>query len=316
MSEVTIREYKQGDEHGIVQLFKDIFGREMTLDEWHWKYRGQGNEKVCSFVIADENGRVVGHYGGIPLRMTFHDKDIIGLATCDVMIHPEYRGIWVLKKLHHYFVDTHVKNGVSMVYGFPTEKTLLLPAEKKGLIERIETVLEASKELAFHNDPERFIYKLISLEFDDYRIDELWSSVRKFFRLSVIRDRAYFQWRYKRHPLFDYAIWGLTKRWSNSLLGLAIFKKDESENILLMDMVFNVKSFMPLLKEIENLAFRLGKKRLILWLPQRMHPELKKHGFVSKPAGATLSHSTQPATLKAEEVRSHFYYTCGDTDFL
>jgi hypothetical protein len=247
--------------------------------------------------------------------MKYFDKNMTGVVTCDVMIQRKYRGIWVLKALHDCFVNAHLKKGVSLFYGFPTESTLLLPAEKKGLYERVETILEASKEPTFHRDPARYLYKLVPLDFDDCRIDELWSSVRKHFRISVLRDRTYFQWRYKRHVRFDYEIWGLTKRWSDSLSGLVILRKEDLENLVLMDMVFKIK-FRYLLKKVENLALRAGNKKIFLWLPQRMHPELERLGFTLSASGAVLPRSCHPETIRKEELRANFYYTYGDTDFL
>jgi hypothetical protein len=316
MYEITIREYQQGDEYGIVQLFKSIFGREMTIDEWNWKYIGQGNEKVCSAVMVNEHNHVVGHYGGIPFRMIHYGREMTGIATCDVMIMSQYRGIGRLKKLHDFFVDSHVRNGVTMFYGFPTEKTLLLPLEKKGLYERVEPVLEATKNLDAHKDRINLLYRLVHLSFDDQRIDDIWVSVRENFELAVIRDRDYFDWRYKRNPLFSYEILGLTKRWSNKLLGLVVFKRDDSDTLLVMDIVFYERIFNSLLIKTEGFARNLGKKRMGIWLPQRMHHTLETLGFISRPSGATLPHSTHPATLKKDEIRAHFFYTCGDTDFL
>ena len=316
MAEITIREYNKDDEYHIIQLFRDIFGREMTIDEWRWKYTGQGNEKVCSAVMVNEHNHVVGHYGGIPFRMIHYGREMTGIATCDVMIMSQYRGIGRLKKLHDFFVDSHVRNGVTMFYGFPTEKTLLLPLEKKGLYERVEPVLEASKDLSAQKDRINPLYRLVLLSFDDQRIDDIWVSVRENFELAVIRDRDYFDWRYKRNPLFSYEIWGITKRWSNNLLGLVVVKKDDSDTLLVMDIVFYDRTFNSLLIKIESLARELGKKRMGIWLPQRMHHTLEKFGFISRPSGATLPRSTHPATLTKDEIRAHFFYTCGDTDFL
>ncbi|MEW6569608.1 MAG: GNAT family N-acetyltransferase [Nitrospirota bacterium] len=312
----TIRAYSPGDEHGIVRLFEEIFCREMTLEEWRWKYKGLGNQKVYSYVVVNENNEIVGHYGAIPLRMTYHGKNITGLVTCDAMIQPKYRGMWTLRKLHNTFVDSQVQNGIFMFYGFPNEKNLLLPAEKMGLYERVETVLDASKDVTFHDSIERFLYKLEPLNFHDRRIDRLWSSVKEHFPLSIIRDGFYFQWRYEQHHLFTYEIWSLKRRASKNLVGLVVLKKDDIEKLLLMDLVFHPRTFRPLLKKVENLAFKLGKKKLNLWLPQRMHPELRKLGFAFVPSGAILPRSTHPATIKKEEMQSYFYYTCGDTDFL
>lgn len=315
-SEINIRRYKDGDEYGIIELFNKIFGRQMTIQEWLWKYKGQGNNQVYSFVIVDKEEKVVGHYGGIPMRMTYKGRDILGIVICDVMIHERYRGLWTLKRLHNRFIDTYLKEGISMFYGFPTEKTLLLPAEKLGLYERVETIYEASKDVKFHNGPERFLYKLIPIDFDNPEIDRLWESVKGDFSFSVIRDRNYLRWRYKRNPLFFYEAWGLKKRFSKALEGLIILKKEDKDELLLMDMVFKKGLLNSLIKKTENLAFSMKKKRLLMWSPQRMHDILKKLGFQFKPSGANLPRATHKGTIPKEEIFSHFYYTCGDTDFL
>lgn len=315
-SKINIRRYKDGDEYGIVELFKKVFGREMTLEEWQWKYKGQDFNKVYSFVITNEKNEIVGHYGGIPLRILYKGKEITGISTCDVMIDKRYRGFWILRRLHNEFVNTYIKEGISMFYGFPTEKTLLLPAEKLGLYERVETIYEASKEVKFHNGPGRFLYRLIPIDLDNPEIDRLWSSVKGDFQFSVIRDNNYLKWRYKRNPLFSYEAWALKKRFSKRLEGLIILKKEDRDELLLMDIVFKKGLLNILIKKTENLAFFMKKKRLLMWLPQRMQDILRKLGFQFKPSGATLPKATHKRTIPKEEIFSHFYYTCGDTDFL
>jgi hypothetical protein len=315
MSDVIIRRYRDGDEFGIIELFKKIFGRDMTIDEWRWKYKGLGNKRVYSFVITDKNDKVVGHYGGIPLRMLYKGKEITGITTCDVMIDERYRGMLRLKRLHNAFVDTYIKEGIYMFYGFPTEKTLLLPAEKLNLYERVEQILEASKDVEFRNSVERFIYKIFPLDFDDPAIDRLWHSIKGSFDFGVIRDRNYLVWRYKNNPLFSYEIWGLKKRFNKELSGLVIFKKEDKEGLLLMDLIFK-DNLLPLLTKTENLAYTMKKRKILLWLPQRMHHLLKGLGYVFKPSGAILPRARHPETIKKEDIISYFYYTCGDTDFL
>jgi len=96
--DVTVRLYQDGDEHGIVRLFREVFGREMTLDEWRWKYRGRGNRKVYSSVGVTDSGEIVAHYGGMPHRMTYHNREVYGLAIGDVIVHPKFRGFKLFKK--------------------------------------------------------------------------------------------------------------------------------------------------------------------------------------------------------------------------
>jgi len=319
MSEVTIREYRLGDEYGIIKLFKEVFGRDMSIEEWQWKYRGQGNDKVLAVVLEDRESGIVGYYGSITLRMIRDGKEIKGVAAGDTMIHPKHRSFVRLKKMRNLWVDESLRESVIMFYGFSPERIVKLAVERLGIYDTAEPVYEAAKDVRFNNDPSRFLYKLSPLSFDDGRIDELWDKAKHQFKLSVIRDSAYFQWRYKNHPLFSYEIWGLTRRWSSHLAGLAVLKKEDSDNLLLMDMVFREKNLAPLLKKVENLAFSIGKKKMGLWLPYRMHPELETLGFISRPSGATIPtmpQSGHPSTIKKDEVVANFYYTCGDTDFL
>ncbi len=319
MSEVTIREYRRGDEYGIIKLFKEVFGRDMSIEEWQWKYKGQGNEKVHAVVLEDREAGIVGYYGSITLRMIRNGEEIKGVAAGDTMIHPKYRSFVRFKKMRNLWVDESLKDSVIMFYGFSPEKIVKLAVERLGIYETAEPVYEATKEVRFNSDYPRFLYKLSHINFDDDRIDKLWDNVKHQFKLSIIRDRAYFQWRYKNHPLFSYEIWGLNRRWSNGLIGLVVFKKEDGENFLLMDMVFHEKTFVPLLKKAENLAYKIGKKKMGLWLPQRMHQELERLEFTSKPSGATIPtmpRSGHPSTIKKDEVIANFYFTCGDTDFL
>ncbi|MEF9476207.1 MAG: hypothetical protein L0958_05930, partial [Candidatus Mariimomonas ferrooxydans] len=58
---------RDGDESGITRLFRDIFGREMSLKEWRWKYIESYPEKLYSSVAIHKELGIVGHYGGLCL---------------------------------------------------------------------------------------------------------------------------------------------------------------------------------------------------------------------------------------------------------
>jgi hypothetical protein len=247
---LTIRLYKPGDEIGIVKLFKEIFGREMTIEEWRWKYTGQGNKKVYSSIAVNETNEVIAHYGGVPHRMIYHGKEIYGLSIGDVMVHPTFRGLKLFKKAAAMVPDEAAIDGFILGYGFPNERALQLP-EKLGLYEKIEDVFEANKEVRFHKNMNRLLYKFFPISYDDRRINKLWESVKDTFGLSVVRDREYLQWRYEKHPFFSYELWGLRKRWSRRLQGLAVLRNEE-EKMLIIDFVVNDNLFSTLFQKIEN----------------------------------------------------------------
>lgn len=315
MSTITVRHYNQGDEHGIVNLFKEVFGREMSLDEWRWKYKGQGNQRVYSSVGVTQDNRVVAHYGGIPLPAVYKGKEIKVLSVCDVMIHPKFRGIKALRKITSFHRDEALKIGFAMCPGFPTENTLMLPTEKLGLIERVLTVMWADKEVGLHNNVNRFLYRFFPLSFEDARIDKLWEIVKSSLTFSLVRDRRYFSWRYKNHPLYNYECWGLKKIWSRNLSGMAIIKKDSEDKTLVMDMLFMPDTIIALLQKAENIAYSSGRKVIALWLPAKWHPLLTRLGYILREYGA-VGRDTNNAIMDKEEMAAHFFYTMGDTDYL
>ncbi|TAN37644.1 MAG: GNAT family N-acetyltransferase [Nitrospirae bacterium] len=313
---VVIRRYRDGDEQGIVKLFKEVFGREMPLDEWNWKYKGQGGTKIGSVVIEDPQYGIVGHYGCIYLRMVRDGRAMTGASSCDVMIHPKFRSFIRLKKLHTFFIAELIGEDVPMIFGFPTEETLMIPADKLGMYERIEVVHEAVKDVRLHNGLVRFACRLAPLEFDDERIDRLWKKASGQFGLTTIKDRAYLGWRYRDNRLFSYELWGLQKRWSRELLAIAVIKKEHSERMFIMDTLFLEGRLPELMQKVENYAAVSGKKKLSLWASSQIRETLAGEGFTLALTGTTLPRSTHPLSLKKDEILKKFFYAAGDTDYL
>jgi len=312
---ITYRIYREGDEQGIIKLRKEVTNRSMSLKEWTWKFKGQGNEKVYSVIMEEKTHGIIGHWGGILLKMYHEGREIKGVAACNVMIHRKYRGFVRFKKLHNLFVKELTEDSVRFIYGFPTEKTFMLPAEKLKLCERLEVINESIKDVRLSNRPVKFLYQLLPIDFNDERINTLWNDVKHQFKLSIIKDINYLNWRYKKNPIFKYEIWGLSKRWSRNLIAFVVLKIEESENLIIMDMVFS-KGILPiLLTKVENLAYLTRKDRLCLFMPQRFSILLKEMGFYSKPLGV-IARVNHPSTLKKDEIVEKFFYTKGDTDYI
>src|SRR3990172_287579 len=203
MSDIKeIRLCRPGDEIGITRLFKDIFGREMSLKEWQWKYPGYTNKRFYSSFAVNDSDEIFARYGGMTPRMIYNNREMTALSIGDVMVHPKYRSLKLFKKMAVLKPDEASKDGIIFGYGFPTERAFLLPLKLK-LYDKLEDVAEATKPVGFHNNANRLMFKLFPLGFDDDRIDALWESVSRELTLAVIRDRAYLAWRYQAPPLFS-----------------------------------------------------------------------------------------------------------------
>ncbi len=311
---IVCRMYEEGDEHGIVKLFNSVFSREMTLREWEWKYRAHGNKRICSVVLEDKGTGIIGHYGGLPLRMIYDGEEVIGIEAVDTMIHQRYRSYVRFKDMYNLFMDELIKDS-KIFFGFSPERVIKLAVDRLGIYEKVENIFEANTDVRFHNVPARFLYSLLPIDFDDERIDDLWDNAKHQFRLAVIKDRRYLKWRYRDNPLFTYEIWGLKKRWSGQIQAIAVLKR-EKDKMLIMDLIFKNGLLPILLTKVENLCSALGMTKVSLWAPKQIRNLLRNHGFEIVPTATTLPRSTHPLTLSKDEISEKFFYTMGDTDYL
>jgi hypothetical protein len=319
---IEVRLYQPGDEIGIARLFQIAFEKELTIPHWRWKYQGQGNPRTYAAVAVDDREGIVAHYGGVPLRMIRRGRPIKGLAICDIMVHPRFRGIFLkgglFQRVAEAIPSAAVQEGFVMGYGFPQIRAVKI-GEAQGFYERIEEAVEAQRPVRFHQGPTRYRYKLFPMDWLDARIDALWDRVGTTLELAVARDRRYLFWRFKRHPHYTYQLWGLRRRWSRRLAGWAVVRdmpacrQGRGETLYVMDLLFE-ESPLPLLDKLDNMAAAAGKPSLTLWLPPRYHGVLEARGFTLKPTGIVIPRTTHPGTLPKEEMQGKFYYTLGDFD--
>lgn len=308
-----VRLYRPGDETGITGLFSEVFGRTMPVQEWRWKYIESHPEKVYSTVAEDDSGKIVGHYGGVCLPLIFHGKEIYGHAICDVMVHPRYRGIRTFRRLLNLFPIESAKDGIKFGYGFPNSTTLLKPAILSGLYEKVEDVIEGTKNVEFYNDFDRYAFKLFPLDYSDSRIDSLWESCKYNYRITLVKDSKYLVWRYGRNPLYRYELWGLKNRFGSRLYAYAVLKR-EKDRVLVIDLLFDMVMVKVLFKKIENYVYAIKREAITLWAPPFMRKVLGNLGFDIRPAGTAIPRSTYYKYYEKKEIKGQFFYSMGDTD--
>jgi predicted N-acetyltransferase YhbS len=66
MSGLVIREATSADSPGIRRLFARAFEKEMTPEEWSWKF--ERNPDGWFGVVAEAGGEIVGNYAGWGMR--------------------------------------------------------------------------------------------------------------------------------------------------------------------------------------------------------------------------------------------------------
>ena len=98
---IKYRNYKDGDEILIVELYKKVFGKELTTQYWQWKYNTYSIAGKFIF-LAFDNSRCVGQYALIPYKLNSYGETIQALLSLDSMVDPDYQGQRIFTELIKY----------------------------------------------------------------------------------------------------------------------------------------------------------------------------------------------------------------------
>lgn len=305
-----IRNYKEGDEKQIVSLFQEVFGKEMTVEQWKWKYLVPGNGRIYSkFTEAVSHG-IIGHAGAIPLRGVFKNTTTPFFQIVDVMVHPKERGFLGRKNIFDsmikiLFEDIRKEFPDVFCYGFPGTRPFMLGKRIK-VYDQIELASENAKPL--HRsllNP----YKVQLIAWDDDRLDSLWTMLSKNFSLSLVRDKRYLCWRYATNPLFSYQLFGFF------LLGKLkgwVVTKDSDNEIFIVDLLTEPRRSMGILKALENHLISRGKKNIRIWLSERWRKHIK--GYTANETQVVVTNMIWKLPFTTSTVKENLYYTMGDAD--
>lgn len=305
-----VRDYKKGDEAEITTLFFEVFGKEMSIEQWNWKYLHQGNGRVYSKVVEDPSGKIVGHAGAIPLKGIFKGKLIPVFQIVDVMVHAKARGYLGRKNVFEILIKNLFENiGKEFpdvfCYGFPGTRPFIL-GKRIGVYDKVEQAVENYKYLrrSLFNP-----YRVKIIVWNDDRLDGLWKSLSTDFPLSLIRDKSYLNWRYAMNPFFSYQLFGFFLL--GNLKGWVVIR-DLKDEVLVIDLFTESKRYISILKALENYLIAQGKKTIRFWLPEKRRKYIK--GYSVKETPIVVTNMVWKLPVQTHVARESLYYTMGDAD--
>ena len=125
--EIEIREYKEGDERGIFELFSRVYPNSGDYDSWLKKWRWQFKENPAGksrIWLAVDGSRIAGQYPTIISKMKMHDRINLVAQNIHLMVDPDYRGKGIFQRLEKQATDELGGSGVSLVWGYPNTDSL------------------------------------------------------------------------------------------------------------------------------------------------------------------------------------------------
>jgi hypothetical protein len=314
---MIIRPYEEGDEEGIRRLFHLCFGKELSPEEWRWKY--QQSPLGSSSFIAEADGEIIAHYGGFRLNFCSKGTVLNAYQGCDVMTHPQYRArIFSKKGIIVRTAEAFYKaNPMEFIYGFPSErhgrlKTLQLGFEKHHYINVMK-----KEESDFRS--QRNLLLRVEEGWDRIRageIDAIWAEIRVFYPLSIEKTSSYIFWRYRDRPGRNYDVIALRGFLRRDLKSYMIVKSEGNVLRVLDFFVLSSFDFRKFLSVLENLAIRKGSRYITFWVNhgEECFEGLKSNGYKDDRDIPYIVKVFEKSRISPQFFLNNYCYRHGDYD--
>ncbi len=207
-----IRSYRSGDEPAIIELFRDSFGSDLSLEQWTWKYHHNPRGGPRISLAFSPDGELACQYCAYPVRWrglpptSPADSHQVG----DTMTRRSARAVGrgptsLLARSARHFCLVNCKGRIAFNYGFNTGNIRKFSNRFLG-VRRVEDVpyrempptapLSRNARLGARYDLRRITERSeVDVEFD-----ALFERVSDRYGLLVERSSEYLRWRYLDCP--------------------------------------------------------------------------------------------------------------------
>jgi GNAT superfamily N-acetyltransferase len=256
----------------------------MSEPLYRWKFfeAPRALDAPTSFV-AEAAGRIVGHFGGTPLRVRLGSRELPAIHGGGAMVAEPFRRRGILSALIRTANDAWASGGVSLQLAIPTQNVY-------GLRDRLH--YRPTVHLGWFWRPLwRALDRLGSRELDtapahaaDSVFDELWDAQVDDNSTFVIRDREWITYRYGAAPI-DYRIL-LARERGGRPLGYLVYRvmPDSRRSAWIVDL-FGSNEARPALLRSAFAALRSGGAADVRTFAVRGSPlwsQLRRSGFVPR----------------------------------
>ncbi len=332
-----IREYRPGDEPGILTSFNRVFREvcgEGYVDRqpgfWDWEFaQNPAGHRIV--VAVGEDGTIAAQYAGCPQRFHSSYGEVTFVHIVDSFVVPEARqglkrpGLFVTTA--YPWFELCDRMGDAVLWGFPVKT-----AERIGQryleykpLRSIDYLCRGVGAGALEGPADVQVEAVAEIPAE---ADALFERVAAEKTCLLRRDRAYLDWRYRRIPGGgkDYTV--LAARRGGELVGLAVLRVQHElvpEACTFADWVVpgcDGEVVDGLLAAASRIAQGAGRKTLMAVLPP-WSPEaaaLTARGFEAVSSAIymerKLTHRIYHAAMTTEWLAENWWYTVGDTDLV
>lgn len=324
-----LREATPDDEPGIQACLEESFPDNPKADQTirHWQYHNPFGE-LSAWVYDDGAGRIVGHYANYPVPVLLGGEVAVAGIAVDAAISPSHQNRRLMRPLNEALYRHSAEKGMRVSLAYPSNPIAVKGIRSAGWLEvaRLRTLVLAVDDawLAKRFKAPRFLARVVrGIGFRIGRgdagsevgapppgLDALWSHTLTAggVRNGIIRDAAWWQWRYADSPMSEYRYFEVRRGQQLAGAACVVVREDFGGRFayLLELMAVDaaaargvVRAVASNVRDISGIAtvavdggplHRLARSAGLRTLPQRLEPKGLWFGFVDN--DGTTSHLT------------------------
>lgn len=229
VDKILIRDFVEGDEIAVNNLFNSTFCRKRPMDEWHWKFK-QNPAGESYIYLAEKNNKIIGHIGAIPLRVSIDGDIFVAYQYLDAMVESSSRKEGIFTNILSYSLS-QAKVNEMLEIGFPKKIVYDIETAKLNIVHGLGEVdryinynlLSTNK--GNYNPAFLKTSSIFKVDIFDERFDLFWEKVSREHRISLVKDGDYLNWRYIMKPQSFYSIFASQDK--NEVNGFVVLKTVE-----------------------------------------------------------------------------------------
>jgi len=354
----TVRTSEEKDQINIINLINLVyprFDKKYLTQYWRWEY--ERNPLGCLVAVAEHMDQLIGHAARITFKMKIGNKIVRSAQGVDLVIHPHFRRKGISLALGKFLADKAVEEIVPVWYAFANEPAYhgelkygwflvgeipnlvrifnfhniflsRYPAlEKAGFILKFVSKLAelpfnfltntASRKLSTPKD-----LKILEVLSFDQRINEFWDDVATNYKVILVRDKNYLNWRYFEKPNGEYKVFIAQK--GGNVLGYIVLAIEKIQNLRIGIIVDILTTNNDITRHLVHKAIRffsdMKVDKITCWMLKNCiyYNILKENGFLPtfRKTKLTARLNLPQSNLSLLQNLDNWYVTMGDSDLV
>lgn len=249
--DVRLAPYARADREDVFAFLREIYPAEQSdrlIRQWDWKYDANPyrHEAEPYVVVLKQGPRIVGLFGGFPLRCVVDGRDRWLSHGGDWVIHPDCRdrrlsrSLWEGHEAHQslrfswqnessfrkarWRVTIDTARLAPLVKPIDLAHVLQKLTGRRGIGEIAGALAHALASLRPKREAAPGI-TIARVDAFDERFDRLWQRSRGDYPVMIVRDRRYLSWRFLGRPDAVYTMLAATR--GEDLLGYLVVRSTD-----------------------------------------------------------------------------------------